>query len=141
MSGYDPGDPRSHREYRRIYALSERQRCAAGLVAELADLSAEVDKAAAALDRRGGRAIRRRLVNAMRGVIDWHRLTGLHQAELDELTGVSRPPTQIIDFPKARITALRVVGKPDPGIATAIRACGESPIRGVVDSDGGDHAA
>lgn len=96
--------------YRRSCALSERQRFDALLAEALAKLSAEVDKAATALDRPGGRAIRNRLVKAARWAIETHRMAGLHQAELDELQDVDRKPCQIIDFPKARITQLRVVG-------------------------------
>jgi len=134
MSGYDPRD---HYKSRRVYVLGERRRNAAGLIRELEELSAEVDKAAAALDRPGGRAIRKRLVSAMRCVIEWHRMVGKHQAELDELTGVGREPAQVIEFPKARITQLRVVGE-----STALRARpARFGRREAVHTEGGDHAA
>lgn len=134
MSAYDS-------DYRRTYALGERQRFDAMLAENLARLSAEIDKAATALDRPGGRAIRNRLLKAIHIVLIDHRMVGQHQAELDELTGVSRMPAQIVDFPKARITQLRVVGEPDSGTATAIRACGRAPVRLASDNGGGDDAA
>jgi len=132
---------RSQSEYRRTYNVHERDRYAAGLARTLAELSAEVDKAAAVLDRPGGRAIRNRLVKGMRNVVDWHRLVGIHQAELDDLTGVDRPPTQIIEFPKARITQFRVVGESDPLLAQPKRAGGRSPVRRADNNSGGDHDA
>ena len=128
-------------DYRRTYVLGERQRFDAMLVEALTKLSAEVDKAATALDRPGGRAIRNRLVKATRWTIDVHRLAAKMQAELDEELGIDRESAQVIDFPAARITALRVVGEPDPLMAQAARACGRSPIRLRINNDGGDHAA
>lgn len=128
-------------EYRRTYALHERQRFEAMLADALAKLSAEVDKAATVLDRPGGRAIRNRLVKATRWAISVHRIAGEHQAELDALQGVARKPCQVIDFPAARIVELRVAGEPDYMMAQAARACGRSPIKLRVDNDGGDHAA
>lgn len=132
---------RSEREYRRLNALAERARFNAMLAEGLAKLSAEVDKAAAALDRPGGRAIPNRLVKATSWVVQTHRMAGEHQATLDELEGTERQPARIIDFPKARITQLRVVDEPAPGIAMAIRACGRSPVRLAGDTEGGGDAA
>jgi hypothetical protein len=128
-------------DYRRTYVLGERQRFDAMLVDALAKLSAEVDKAATALDRPGGRAIRNKLVKATRWAIDLHRLAAQMQAELDEELGTDREPAQIIAFPKARSAVMRVVGEPDPLMGQAARACGRSPVRLRVDNDGGDHAA
>jgi hypothetical protein len=95
--------------YRRNYVLSERQRFDAMLADALAKLAAEVDKAATALDRPGGRATRNRLVKATHWAITVHDLSVRMQAELDEELGVGREPAQVISFPKARITHLRVV--------------------------------
>jgi hypothetical protein len=102
IGGYDP-------DYQRDRTLDDRQYYNGLLVKQLAELAAEVDKAATALDRPGGRAIRNRMVKTMRFVIEVHRLARHYQGELDEMLGIGREPCEVIPLPTASVTELRVV--------------------------------
>lgn len=48
----------------------------------------------------------------MRYLIDVHSLASHYQGELDDLLGIGREPAQVIEFPTARITPSRLVGRP-----------------------------